>query len=141
MTDNLQLATRRGLALWLDLFISSAIPLLVYWVYFFFNQEKDPNEFTYAVTWVVAIVAYVYRVWAEAKNKTTLGRSVFQLEVVGESSIPSAALRNAFIPLMAIHNAVAFILLIVLAIFVIFDRAHIFDKLAKAVVTRTHREF
>lgn len=134
LSSNLRLLARRAVGMWLDIFIASLIPVLIYWLLVAVGALADPNAGVYALTWATGILAFAYRVWCESQGRPSLGHNATKVEVIGAKNLATAAQRNAWILLMPIHDVVAFVVALGICIMVLFNRAHVGDIWARTAV-------
>ncbi|QQU81642.1 RDD family protein [Corynebacterium tuberculostearicum] len=97
--DRIGLLLRRGLAWWIDAFMAAAVIVVARWA---INALADAPltgqalEVYNAVA--LALVFYVYRVWAEATKATSLGKWSLKLEIiVTHPGVRAASLRNSWL--------------------------------------------
>lgn len=97
--DRIGLLLRRGLAWWIDAFLAAAVIVVARWA---INALADAPltgqalEVYNAVA--LALVFYVYRVWAEATKVTALGKWSLKLEIsVTHPGWCAACLRNSWL--------------------------------------------
>ena len=97
--ERIGLLLRRGLAWWIDAFLAAAVIVVARWA---INALADAPltgqalEVYNAVA--LALVFYVYRVWAEATKATSLGKWSLKLEIiVTHPGWRTACLRNSWL--------------------------------------------
>jgi len=140
--DRIGLLLRRGLAWWIDAFMAAAVVVVVRWA---INALADAPltghtlEIYNAVA--LALVFYVYRVWAEATKATSLGKLSLKLEIIAtHPGVRAACLRSSWMLLsMLTLTRVPFIvplLLGVLSVCVLAFGQTPFDMLANCLVER-----
>ena len=99
LLERLGIFVRRAVAWWIDAFLAAAVIVVIKWA---INLSTD-GALTgragakYDII-ALALVFYVYRVWAESTKHTSLGKWSLKLEVIAEHpGIASAAIRNSWL--------------------------------------------
>ena len=99
LLERFAIALRRVVAWWIDAFLAAAIILVFKWLFNFATDGALTGRTgeIYDIT-ALAIVFYVYRVWAEAMKNTSLGKWSLKLEVIAQRpGFASAAIRNSWL--------------------------------------------
>lgn len=140
--DRIGLLLRRGLAWWIDAFLAAAVIVVVRWA---INALADAPltghtlEIYNAVA--LALVFYVYRVWAEATKATSLGKWSLKLEIIAtHPGWCAACLRNSWqlLTMLTLTGwpGVMPVLLAILSISMLAFGQTPFDMLANCLVER-----
>lgn len=140
--ERLGIVLRRVVAWWIDAFLAAAIILVIKWLT---NLATDgmltgrAGEI-YDIA-ALALVFYIYRVWAETTKQTSLGKWSLKLEVIAQRpGIASAAIRNSWLllTLLALTGLpmVEGIILAILGLSVVLIGQTPFDLLAGCLVER-----
>lgn len=99
LLERLGIFLRRTVAWWIDAFLAAAIIVALKWLINFIADGALTGRAgaVYDIL-ALALVFYVYRVWAEATKQTSLGKWSLKLEVIAERpGIASAAIRNSWL--------------------------------------------
>lgn len=99
LLERLGIFLRRTVAWWIDAFLAAAIIVALKWLINLITDGMLSGRAgaVYDIV-ALALVFYVYRVWVEAVNQTSLGKWSLKLEVIAEHpGIGSAAVRNSWL--------------------------------------------
>lgn len=142
LQERFGIVVRRVVAWWIDAFLAAAIILVLKWMVNLVTGGALTGRAgeIYDIT-ALALVFYVYRVWAETAKHTSLGKWSLKLEVIAQQpGLASAAIRNSWLllTLLALTGVpmVEGILLAVLGLSVLALGQTPFDLLAGCLVER-----